>query len=263
MTTDISIDQVQALLPSLSKQEQQELTVAAQNTINTVKAMLDSPTTATIANHRAAKEFLAEIYADKFAKYRPPEEPASIPGDAVFRMYVPTKTRLDVYRFLAANGWGISQRTFYRHVDTGKLKKNKDGLYSARAVKKYAETWAVRTSGQTIIEEEEDLAASKTRAEIDRIRTIQEREAFRLNVEKGKFFPRDDLEMELAARAVALEASFDHMVYTKATEVIAVAGGKPENAELVIAFLLMFKDEWFKHYASVEEFVVVFPGDGK
>jgi len=258
MQPTITKQQIADLITSLSTEDKAELSVAWGNISRTLQAMQELTTAAAIANHRAAHEFLEETYAKMVGKYQPDESAPAIPGDDIWKTYTPSKVRLDVYRFLAANGWDLSQRTFFRHVESGKLKKSKEGLYTARAVKKYAETWAVRTSGKTIIEEEEDLAAAKTRAEIDRIRTIKEREAFRLEIDRGKYLKRDDVELQLAARAVALEAGFDHMAYTKASEFIALVGGKQEQAELLIAALLVAKDEWLKSYASADEFEVVF-----
>jgi hypothetical protein len=260
MPDTITQQQIADLLPIISKEDQQEVGIAWENIARTLQGMREATTAGAIANHRAAHEFLRETYTNLIAKYQPDDAAPAIPGDDIWKTFTPSKIRLDVYRFLAANGWDLSQRTFFRHVESGKLKKNKEGLYSARAVKKYAETWAVRTSGKTIIEEEEDLAAAKTRAEIKRIATIQEREAFRLEIDRGKYLKRDDVELQLAARAVALEAGFDHMAYTKASEFIALVGGKQEQAELLIAALLVAKDEWLKSYASADEFEVVFEG---
>jgi hypothetical protein len=261
MSLDVSREQVKNLLPLCSAEEQNELKVAAGNTQRTLAAMNEATTTATIANHRAAKEYLAEVYTALQEKHDPAADP-SLPGADLWKTFIDTKNRRDVHRFLVAAGWDISERTFYRQVKEGKLTKNSDGLYTARTVKKYAEQYAVRGSGQTVLEIEEDLTAAKLRAETRRINTVQAREAFRLDVEQGKYLPRADIEMQLAARAVALEAGFDHMVYTKASELVALVGGRQENAELLIAALLAVKDEWFKSYASVEEFEVFFPGAG-
>ena len=114
----------------------------------------------------------------------------------------------------------------------------------------------MRNSGQTVAEEQEDLAATKTRAEILRIETAQARDAFRLDIDKGRYLPRADIELQMAGRAVALEAGYDHMIYTKAAEWVALVGGKQEQAELLIAALLAAKDEWLKSYANGDEFEI-------
>jgi hypothetical protein len=181
---------------------------------------------------------------------------------ASWKTFTDTKNKADVFRFLVEEGWQISERTFYRHVSDGKLKKNREGWYTASAVKKYAETWSVRPSGKTVVEEAEDLAAMKTRAEIERIQTTRSREQFRLEIEQGKYLLRDSIEMELAGRAVALEAGFDHLIYTRAAEWIALVGGEQNRADLLIAALMAAKDEWLNSYANAEEFLVTVKGSG-
>lgn len=190
----------------------------------------------------------------------PSEPDESVPTTEIWKNYIPTANRLDVFRFLASSGWALSRSTFYRHLDSGKLRKNNEGVYSKNAVKKYASTWAVRTSGQTITEEVEDLAAEKTRSEIKRINTIQARESFRLDIERGKYLKRDDLELQLAGRAVALEAGFDHLVYTRASEFIVMVGGDTSRADLLIAAMMEAKDEWLRSYVSTDGFEITIDG---
>lgn len=177
-----------------------------------------------------------------------------------WKAYADTRNKADVFRFLRDAGWQLTERTFYRHVSDGKLKKNRDGWYTVAAVRKYAEQWSVRPSGKTVQEETEDLTAAKMREEIARIRTIREREQFRLEIDRGKFLPRDTVEMELAGRAVVLEAGFDHLVYTRAAEWIALVGGDPSRADLLIAAMMSAKDEWLNHYARAQEFMVTIEG---
>jgi hypothetical protein len=189
-------------------------------------------------------------------------EETTIPENSDWKAFVETSNKADVLRFLQASGWQISRRTFYRHLTDGKLKKNRAGLYTAPAVKKYAEAWNLKSSGKTGTEELGDLAAEKTRAEIERIKTTREREQWRLELEKGKYIPRDQLEMELAGRAVALEAGFDHMIYTRAPEWIALVGGNQAKADMLISSLMTAKDAWLGSYADPQEFQITFKTAG-
>ena len=181
---------------------------------------------------------------------------------ADWKNFADTRNKAEVFRFLKDTGWQVSERTFYRHVSDGKLKKNREGWFTASSVKKYAETWSIRPSGKKVAEEVEDLAAMKTRAEIERINTTRQREQFRLDIEQGKYMPRDTIEMELAGRAVAMEAGFDHLIYTRAAEWTALVGGDQARADLLIASLMAAKDEWLNAYANAEEFVISIKGSG-
>jgi len=257
---DISLDQVKALLPLCSKEEQAVLQVAKKAENMALQAVNEAPTEATIKNYRAAKEFLSERFAALSAKYQPPApaEPAEGETGGLWSAYQPTSNRLEVYRYLASHGWGLSQRTFYRHVESGKLVKNGEGLYTRRAVKKYAETWAVLRSGQTPVEEEQDLAATKTRAEIARINKTLERETFELDVKQGKYILRDDVYMEMASMVVIFEAAYDHMAYTRAAEFVATVKGDQALTEQLITTLLAAKDDMFASISNTREWEITF-----
>ena len=82
------------------------------------------------------------------------------------------------------------------------------------------------------------------------------RELFRLNVERSKYVERDEIELQIAARAVVLEAGLDHMIYTRTAEWVALTGGFQELTELLIADFMDAKDELLKVYVNAEEFEI-------
>ena len=147
-----------------------------------------------------------------------------------------TKNAAGVLRFLHANGWKVEKTQFYTHVKQGKLARN--------------------DTGKTIGEEQEDLQRVKLSEEIKRIRVQQERDNFKFDVERGKYLPRAEVEQELAGRAVALDAGYNHMVYSRVQEFISVVGGDPSKASLLIECLLTARDDWFNQYAAPMDFEV-------
>jgi hypothetical protein len=245
-------DSVEKLIPKIRLGEQAKLKILYNATVATATAYRSESTERNLNNWRAAENACQEEIDRLNMVYGEINTAESLS----WKKFENTKNKADVYRYLRETGWQVSERTFYRHVSDGKLKKNRDGLYTAAAVKKYAETWSTRPSGKTVVEEEENLAAMKTRAEIDRIKTTQQREQFRLDVEKGKYLLRDTVDMELAGRAVALEAGFDHLIYTRAAEWIALVGGTQDKTDLLIASLMAVKNEWLGSYAAPMEYSV-------
>lgn len=237
-----------------SKGDQFRFGIAVSDWRKALSQLKDESSPSNRKNLAEAEKAYVEIVGQMSAKYSADQENSDVTTN--WSAYTETPNKADVYRFLKSAGWQISERTFYRQVGDGKLKKNRHGLYSLAAVRKFAETWSVRPSGKTVHEESEDLTAMKLREEIARIRTTREREAFKLEIERGKFLPRDRVEMELAGRAVVLEAGFDHLVYTRAAEWIAITGGDPSRTDMLIAALMVAKNEWLNHYASAEEFMV-------
>ena len=102
-----------------------------------------------------------------------------------------------------------------------------------------------------------DLQERKLRAEIGRTeeqhkRAIIEREAL-----EGKLIPRDEVELELAGRAVALEAGYDHMVYTMAAGLVELVDGNQAKVDRLITAMLEAKNEWLNQYAGTVDFVVI------
>lgn len=168
-----------------------------------------------------------------------------------------SKNAAAVLRFLHANGWKVEKTQFYQHVKQGKLARNEQGLFTRRAVLKYAKDWVPRNdTGKKVGEEQDDLQRIKLEEEIKRIRVQQERENFKLDAERGKYLPRAEVEQELAGRAVALDAGYNHMVYSRVQEFISIVGGDPVKASLLIECLLTARDDWFNQYASAMEFEV-------
>lgn len=171
-----------------------------------------------------------------------------------------TKNGAAVLRFLHNNGWNVEKTQFYQHVKQGKLARNDKGLFTRRAVLKYAKDWVRRSeTGKKVGEEQTDLQRIKLEEEIERIRVQQRRDNFKFDVERGKYLLRAEVEQELAGRAVALDAGYNHMVYSRVQEFISVVGGDPGKANLLIECLLTARDDWFNQYASAMDFEIDLP----
>ncbi len=180
-----------------------------------------------------------------------------------WKNYTGSKNKADVLRFLRSDGWEVKKQTFYNHCKSGKLVKNRNGLFTVRVVKKYAETWLVRSvSGLTVAAEEEDLLATKTREEIQRIRIIRQREEFKLGVDRGNYILRSDLEAELAARAVAFDNGLTHMIQSSAPDIVALVRGDQSRTADLVAFLNEAKDRLLNEYATSARFAVIFSEQG-
>ncbi len=184
----------------------------------------------------------------------------TIPNEPTWQTFTDTKSKAEVLRYLQDTGWDVKKATFYTaHCGSGKLKKNRKGLYTKAAVKKYAETWLVHGGlGTTVQEADESLAKEKTVAEINRIKTASEHDRFKLDVLKGKHIDRAKLELELSARAVVLDNGLEYLFKTNIMEMVVIVGGVPDKAPLLLDFLLRKKDEQLSKYASFEDFTVIF-----
>lgn len=209
------------------------------------RALNDPSPVNLVAMERATNMIEKHLAKEKEANQEPEEQ------------FQDTKNGAAVLRFLHNNGWNVEKTQFYQHVKQGKLARNDQGLYTRRAVLKYAKDWVPRSeTGKKVGEEQSDLAREKLQEEIERIRIQQKRENFKFDVERGKYLLRAEVEQGLAGRAVALDAGYNHMVYSRVQEFISIVNGDPSKASLLIECLLTARDDWFNQYASAMDFEV-------
>lgn len=167
-------------------------------------------------------------------------------------------TQQDVLAYLKAGGYKIEKSALSNHVLKRKLIR-KSGVFRRKDVDSYADlhlqsgaTGQTAADKKTIALQERKLKAECLRTEEQALKAKIEREA-----SEGKLIPRDDVELELAGRAVALEAGYDHMVYTMASGLVELVGGDQAKVDRLITAMLEAKDEWLNQYASTADFVVV------
>ncbi len=250
-----------ALIKKVDPENQVKLKVLHNATIQTTRAYKDDPTKIKLLDWKAAQDAFGDTVEELTALFDDDRLIAGAGGAPNWKQYKDTKNKAGVLRFLLGDGWEVKKQTFYNHCKSGKLTKNNNGLYSSRIVKKYAETWLVRTdTGQTVGEESEDLLATKTREEILRIKTSRQRDEFKLGIERGKYIPRADLDAELAARAIVFDNGFIHMIQASAPDIIALVGGDHKRSADLVVFLTDKKDELLNEYATMGRFSVHFDG---
>jgi hypothetical protein len=179
------------------------------------------------------------------------------PGESVF-----ANTK-QVHAFLVSQGWKVCQRAVYNHVSEGKLRK-KDGVFTLAAVGKYARTFLQRQdSGQTVPKEHEHLQQEKLALEVERLKIQIKKDAHRLGVEQGAYLPREDFELELAARASVFDAGFRYFFQASAAELIALVGGNNKKIPDFLAAVNTKLDMQLNEYASTKEYQVMILGPEK
>jgi len=239
------------ILDAASKPEQVEYTIHYKAVLKAAKAYGDEPYTARKKAWEESKRSLSDQEAHLMEKYGKEQ---TAPATFV--------TQQDVLVYLKAGGYKIEKSALSNHVRTRMLIK-KDGCFKRKAVDSYAELHLQSgATGQTAADKKTtDLMERKLKAEC--LRT--EEQALRAKIEReaseDKLIPRDEVELELAGRAVALEAGYDHMVYTRAAEWIDVVCGDQSRVDRLIGAMLDAKNDWLNQYASTEEFVVAVKKD--
>lgn len=251
----IDLDTVQELLETASPQEALRLKVLHNASVQTFREYKNTPTKATLANWKAADgELAAEV-----ERLRGQSAAAGSAGGVAWGEFKDTTVRAEVLRFLLGMGFTVAERTFFRHCKEGKLKKNGKGVYSRRLVRAYAEsTLHLAGGGETVAASEENLLQARLAEQVARERVNRQRDEIRLRREAGAVIDRESLNLEVAARGVALDAGVRQMVNAMGMEWIVACGGNTDKLAELAALVLRDWDELINTFAQPGEFEVIF-----
>lgn len=154
---------------------------------------------------------------------------------------------LEVVDYLDGSGWKISKTSAYDHwKKDGKLRARGDGRFDLAEVDAYARKHLSRKDGSTV---GEDLAEEKRREEVLRIRADRQMRDLKYRQEAGELMPRGQVEAELSERATHLRNYLDAVARSSAGRIIKLAGGDPQKAPELIAFLLGMNRKALDNYS--------------
>lgn len=182
-------------------------------------------------------------------------------------------TQLEAAELLKALGRKSSLSTVKREIKKGRLP------YSPQGVKlddllRYAATLdrtdpsvpvlispAASQAGDPA-EQPLSLAERKEKAETEKAEAVAAMAKLKLHLAQGQVIPRDQLISEMASRLVVLREGFRLEAESRVQEVIALAGGSPENGDAVSGLLASLLDDQLAAYAKPITFHTVLDEDG-
>jgi hypothetical protein len=163
----------------------------------------------------------------------------------------------EVVAYLKGQDWKVSQATIYKHQNEGKIKAEADGTYLLKSVLRYARGFLMLRQAKQKVDDEE-LQRKKTKAEIWRTEEQAKLGRIKRMVEEGRYILRDQFELELAARAAALEAALMFMVQAKAGDWIRMVAGNHQKTQDLINDMTEAHNDTLNEFASDKEFHVLF-----
>ncbi len=167
------------------------------------------------------------------------------------------KNLREVAAFLVSEGWQVSERTVYNHGKEGRIRPNAEGLYTIKAVNKYAAVHLERKETGLKLGDEE-LQKKKTMAEIA-YRTEQAKLAqIKRMAEEGRYIPREDAELKMAQMMALVETGMRQMEQARAAGYISLVGGDENKLADLIRALNEDHDELLNECATSREFEVTF-----
>lgn len=168
-----------------------------------------------------------------------------------------------VVEYIAASRRKLGKSKLFEDIRRGRLKKQADGTFRVRDVDRYMVSLPFSGTPDAVAEKAADRQYRKEESEIRRINAVADKEEFRLSVEKGRYVLKDQVHLELAARAVVLHSGIKTAFEARSLDFIAAVEGNPKKSLALTELLENILDEALHEYSQEMEFEVVFTDDDR
>lgn len=154
-------------------------------------------------------------------------------------------------------GRKVGQAKLYKDINSGRLKRDKGGNFTRRAVDNYA-TSLTPLTGLTArnVDKAEAISLRRqeasTRREEENARMLKRRR----EILEGKYLEKEQVLQTLAARAAALKQGLVAMLEAEAPEMVELVTGDQARAGLLAPWLEEKIDSYLSDYCAVDEFSV-------
>ncbi len=164
----------------------------------------------------------------------------------------PFRTRMEVLRYLQAEGWDIQKSALYNHHAQGKIPSEPDGSFARAAVERYARNY-LRRVGQGSNATDEALARRKQEASIKADEARAEMLRLKMERDAGASVPREWAEQQIATRARLLRADMLNWVRMYIAELVELVDGKPSLIPDALVWSEKHVETWLDNYARAGE----------
>lgn len=166
-----------------------------------------------------------------------------------------------VLAYVSENGRKLGKTKLYNDIGLGRLKKQPDGTFKQRDVDRYMASLPMAGTPDIVAEKAADRQRRKEEADIRKAESVAEREAFDLAVKKGRYILKEQVHLELAARAVALATGLKTALEAQNLDLVATVDGNPKKGAALIERMEAILDEAFNEYSREMEFEVTFTAE--
>ncbi len=168
-------------------------------------------------------------------------------------------TRLDAWQYLQDSGWQIGRSQFYQHCKEGRLLRDrKIGKYLQSAVDKYAQIHCRSAeTGEKVNDRLGRMAEDKATTELEREKVRLKKDQHDLACRLGEYVERDQVELMIVGRAIALLAHLKALVQMQSGDWIALVEGNQERVQELIGTLNRAIEEHLATFARDVEFDVI------
>ena len=163
-----------------------------------------------------------------------------------------------ILAYVDDNGRKLGKTKLFEDVKKGRLKRQPDGTFKQRDVDRYMATLPMSGTPDSVAEKAADRQRRKEEADIRRAEAAAKREEFDLAVKMGKYILKEQVHLELAARAGALAAGLKTAFEARNLDFVAAVEGNPKKAAALLELLEGSLDEAMNEYSREMEFQVTF-----
>lgn len=153
-------------------------------------------------------------------------------------------------------GRKLGQTKFFEDVRRGRLKKQPDGSFRRRDVDRYMASLPLRETPDGVVERAAERQRKKEEAEIRKLRADADLRELELAVRRGRYIAREEVYLELAARALALSSGIRTAFEARALELVDAVGGDPRRVTALLLALEGIFDAALNEYARDLEILV-------
>jgi len=199
----------------------------------------DDPNTANLVSLERATKMLADYIAGE-------KEPSF-------------ENRKKALLFLQKEGYKIEKSKLYADCKKGLLKLQADGSVLESDINSYIRR--ARLEKPAEIEAKADNTKLIRRKQERDIEKLEEQIAdlkFKREVSAGKYMLKTDVEMEIAARAAALDAGLRHMYQSKIPDWVEIVAGDPQKTAILLESINQDLDDQLNEFANMSRFQVIF-----
>lgn len=162
----------------------------------------------------------------------------------------------EVLAYLQECGRQIEKSKLYADIRSGKIKKI-DKRFKKRDVDRFAASLPLATTPDGRVKDVEDRQRRKDEAEIRIKEATAKREEIKTAVMEGQYVLREQVDQELAARAMALHSGLKSQFEAAALDLVTRVGGDPKKSRALVAALEEVLDGACNEFARTIEFEVI------
>lgn len=171
-------------------------------------------------------------------------------------------TNLKDYRavltYTEENGRKLGKTKMFEDIKKGRLKKQPDGTFKQRDVDRYMASLPMAGTPDIVAEKAADRQRRKEEADIRKAEADAEARTFDLAVKKGRYVLKDQVHLELAARAGTLSSGLKTAFEAQGLDIVSLVEGNPKKCTTLIERLESILDEALNEYSREMEFEVTF-----